>query len=112
MKSRYPSLDGLRGFAALLVVLNHINGFSERDFVIHRIPFSLLQQVYYTIASGPFGVQIFFVLSGFLISFFYAEVRHPWAFIQKRYTRIFPVLITVVFFLWIVSLSKFTARTY
>ena len=112
MKSRYPSLDGLRGFAILLVVLNHINGFSERDWVIHQLPFSLLQQAYYTIASGPFGVQIFFVLSGFLISFIYADVSHPLAFIQKRYTRIYPVLITIVMFLWIVSLSKFTARTY
>lgn len=112
MKSRYPSLDGLRGFAILLVVLNHINSFSEKNWVISRIPFTFLQQIYYTIASGPFGVQIFFVLSGFLISFFYVEVLHPVIFFQKRYTRIFPVLITIVIFLWIVTYNRFTSSVY
>ncbi len=47
---RFPALDGLRGIAALMVVAYHFGG---RD---------------YAWLSGWTGIQIFFVLSGFLIT--------------------------------------------
>jgi peptidoglycan/LPS O-acetylase OafA/YrhL len=52
--SYFPSLNGIRGVAILIVVLGHLN---------------LSGNIYYhTIFNGPVGVLIFFVLSGFLIT--------------------------------------------
>jgi peptidoglycan/LPS O-acetylase OafA/YrhL len=54
-----PELDGLRGVAVLLVVLSH-------GFVIgFRTRFSVVNNVF---RGGFLGVNIFFVLSGFLIT--------------------------------------------
>ncbi len=50
----YPSLDGLRGVAILLVIFAHLQ--LSTNFL------------YSAIFSGPLGVLIFFVLSGFLIT--------------------------------------------
>lgn len=57
--ARLPALDGLRGIAALLVVLTHasfLTGLSGRP----RLAGHLL-------GRGDFGVAIFFALSGFLL---------------------------------------------
>ncbi|HEU4470563.1 MAG TPA: acyltransferase family protein, partial [Flavisolibacter sp.] len=50
-RSYYPALDGLRGLASLLVVIYHNFG-----FINHYLFF------------GWIGLDIFFVLSGFLIT--------------------------------------------
>lgn len=57
-----PSLSGIRGFAALWVMAMHIWQFMGA-------PAWMLGQVWLTplIASGAFGVDLFFVLSGFLL---------------------------------------------
>ena len=52
--SYYPSLNGLRGVAIILVVFAHL-GLNSGD-------------LYGTIFNGELGVLIFFVLSGFLIT--------------------------------------------
>jgi peptidoglycan/LPS O-acetylase OafA/YrhL len=52
--SYYPSLDGIRGVAIIMVVFSHLNN-TSRFF-------------YNTIFNGHLGVLIFFVLSGFLIT--------------------------------------------
>jgi len=51
--SHYPSLNGLRGIAIIMVVLSHL-GLSENP-------------LYKAVANGHLGVLIFFVISGFLI---------------------------------------------
>ncbi len=59
MKPRYDLLDGLRGVAALMVILYHVGeGFatSSRDQVINH---------------GYLAVDFFFVLSGFVIGYAY-----------------------------------------
>ena len=104
MKARLTGLDGLRGFAALTVVLGHLN--DNYKFLSRVNP--LFQQIYNTFSSGGEGVQIFFVLSGFLISSIYSKVDNPLLFIQKRYTRIFPIFLVVVTYLWAsIIFSKF-----
>jgi peptidoglycan/LPS O-acetylase OafA/YrhL len=58
---RIPSLDGLRAVAILLVIYSHVmdtDGFPS--FV--RLPGSLSRHL------GVFGVQVFFAISGFLIT--------------------------------------------
>jgi peptidoglycan/LPS O-acetylase OafA/YrhL len=85
--SRIPSLDGIRAVAILLVVFAHLCG--TRGF----LPEATLA---YTGDLGRRGVQIFFVLSGFLItSLLISELRGTgWislkAFYIRRAFRIMP----------------------
>ena len=86
-KLRLKGLDGLRGLAALSVVISHAG------FTVAKIwPFPPLVFLARTLAVGPNSVQIFFVLSGFLIASLYSKVNLPWDYLKKRYARIFPVL--------------------
>ena len=55
-----PGLDGLRGLAVLLVVVSHTQ--------IGFLPPRQAQGILDAIGGGFFGVDIFFVLSGFLIT--------------------------------------------
>ena len=55
----HPSLDGLRGVAVILVVLLHVQVFIYQDAAV----FGWLD-----FSGGFLGVDIFFVLSGFLIT--------------------------------------------
>lgn len=96
MKKRFSSLDGLRGLAAFGVFLTHVN--IPFTSFLRIAPFSF---VYKAFSDGPNFVQILFVLSGFLMAYLYPTVPSAFAFIQKRYTRIFPIVVTVVTFLWI-----------
>lgn len=96
MKDRLPSLDGLRGIAALSVVLSHIN---NSPLVLLNAP--LLVTAYQILAVGPNSVQILFVLSGFLMAYLYPSIPKASIFIKKRYARIFPIYTVIVLFLWL-----------
>jgi peptidoglycan/LPS O-acetylase OafA/YrhL len=61
MKSRnIPSLDGLRAVSVLMVIGSHMNGSLAR--LIPFVPFWVF------VGWGALGVQMFFVISGFLIT--------------------------------------------
>lgn len=81
MKYR-PDIDGLRAFAIIPVVLYHTE---------------------FSMFSGGFvGVDVFFVISGYLITFIInEEIKQDrftiTAFYERRIRRIFPALFTVVF---------------
>ena len=83
---RLPYLDGLRGFAALWVVMSH-----TLELTGGRFPM---------VSRGYLAVDLFMVLSGFLMAFHYRlrEQREPWeaprtwlTFWSRRYFRIAPV---------------------
>lgn len=80
---RIPSLDGWRGIAILLVLVDHINLFSAK-----KIP-----ALY---ALGQHGVLIFFVLSGYLITTRLVQERERdgriklGAFYLRRLFRLMP----------------------
>ena len=80
---RLPALDGLRGIAVLLVVLSHVSSYQAEQ-------------------SGPTGVSIFFVLSGFLITSLLLAERDRRsrvdlaAFYTRRALRLFPALVLLV----------------
>lgn len=83
-----PPLDGLRGLAILMVLLDHFGqGLDRHD---------LLQHLIKTVAGlGWSGVVLFFVLSGFLITGILLDAsgaENYWSyFYSRRVLRIFPV---------------------
>jgi peptidoglycan/LPS O-acetylase OafA/YrhL len=72
MPPRINNVQALRGFAALLVVLGHTR------FTLPR-----------TIPFGPSGVDIFFVISGFIMAMICN--RNPEKFFLRRLIRILPL---------------------
>jgi peptidoglycan/LPS O-acetylase OafA/YrhL len=90
----FKNLDGLRFFAALAVILGH------SQHVIHQY------QGFYTYAPwanklASFGVDFFFVLSGFLITYLLLQeiertgTVNVGAFYRRRMLRIFPLYFAV-----------------
>jgi peptidoglycan/LPS O-acetylase OafA/YrhL len=96
---RFGFIDGLRGIAALLVVLPHSNGlfvFPEANVVSHAM-----------VAISPYGgrgVQLFFVISGFVISYSLRNAdRHSFGlvnFILRRSIRLDPPYWCAIFAMW------------
>lgn len=85
---RDPALDGLRGVAVLLVYLFHYGGgLRSRNPVVHALG--------YLTQSGWSGVEIFFALSGFLITReLWPGLREPRNirdFFARRALRILPL---------------------
>lgn len=103
LQSRLIFIDGLRCIAVLWVVLTHF---------IHHSPFtaffreSLHPLLYRFCWKGYLGVEIFFVISGFVIALSLARdrltPRFALGFAIRRYVRLFPPYIAVVF-LWIAT---------
>jgi peptidoglycan/LPS O-acetylase OafA/YrhL len=92
--SRIPELDGLRGIAILSVLLVHY--FFNPDPGL-RGPIHVLQR---TFALGWSGVDLFFVLSGFLIGGILMEHRDSPSYFKTFYLRrIFRIL--PIYYLWI-----------
>ena len=95
---RIPALDGLRGLAMLAVVGCHL---VWPDPTLH---FDRIDRV---LVNGWVGVDLFFVLSGFLITGILIDSRDRSGYLRTFYTRralrIFPIyyLLLVVLFIWI-----------
>src|SRR5437660_12894489 len=64
---RYPALDGLRAYAAFLVFMVHFCGTITVERFRWPIPFSERQKWIMYLADGHHGVDMFFLLSVFLI---------------------------------------------
>ncbi|MFI6785234.1 acyltransferase family protein [Micromonospora sp. NPDC050276] len=85
---RFPALDGLRALAAVMVIAFHYGGPS------------------WTWLTGWIGVHLFFVLSGFLITTLLLREEHRYgkvslrAFYLRRFFRIMPVYLLVLFLYW------------
>lgn len=80
---RLTELDGLRGIAALTVVLYHYLTRYEQlyghDFNVPEL-FSL----------GRYGVQLFFIVSGFVIYWTISRSEKPLDFVWSRFSRLYP----------------------
>jgi len=79
--TRIPELDGLRGIAILSVVLMHY--FYAPDPHLTR-PIHLIQRIF---ALGWSGVDLFFVLSGFLIGGILMDQRASPSYFKTFYLR-------------------------
>jgi peptidoglycan/LPS O-acetylase OafA/YrhL len=94
-----PALDGLRGIAILAVVLFH---FYWPPFTIPSLAKSLLESI---AGFGWVGVDLFFVLSGFLITGILLDSKgaenYFSSFYARRALRILPLAYGMIF-LWFV----------
>ena len=90
---RMPALDGLRAIAILLVIPHNL------DSLAQPIPLLILP-VAAVMHAGWIGVQLFFVLSGFLITGNLLDAQRAEnyyrAFFGRRVLRIFPLYYTVL----------------
>lgn len=87
---RIPELDGLRGIAVLVVVFDHVFAFDgfPQTFSVRVLAHFL--------GFGWLGVDIFFVLSGFLITRILLSDGSDWkSFYRNRAFRILPAFLIV-----------------
>ena len=87
------SLESLRGVAALFVALYHLPSIS-----------------FYHLSKGSLGVYFFFSLSGFVIALNYFDrIQNLKSFLnfeKKRFLRLYPLHIFVLFLVLIIQISK------
>jgi peptidoglycan/LPS O-acetylase OafA/YrhL len=95
--NRYYALDGLRGLAALSIVVYHIT-----------FPNHFTKATFFT--NSYLAVDLFFVISGFVIAANYSQAIQNDAdlskFIYLRLFRLYPMFCTVLFVLVAVELVK------
>jgi len=106
-----PAVDGLRGIAILLVLFYHAP-FLFRDlpeFSAQQSPWAMLGVIGTMSLGGWIGVDLFFVVSGFLITTILLRLRDwggsSWAFWGRRGIRILPLAMAYLLVLFV--LTKF-----
>ncbi len=95
-----PALDGLRGLAILLVFFYHAAEWAKPQAAGETLLLNLFR-------SGWVGVDLFFVLSGFLITGILYEARGTRRafrnFYMRRVLRIFPLYYGVLAFIFVMA---------
>src|SRR5581483_8187606 len=106
-KEHFRILDGIRGVAILLVMLFHVEGLlpsSRYFFVLHKMAW-----------FGWTGVDLFFVLSGFLITGILLDTKHAanyfGSFYARRVLRIFPLYYGALTAIVILSHFSYTVQS-
>jgi peptidoglycan/LPS O-acetylase OafA/YrhL len=84
---RLAWLDGLRGFAALCVVFDHMGG-----LVLQRVH----NDVYTVIDTGQYGVFVFFLVSGYIIPASLERKGSVRGFWVSRGFRLYPLYILAI----------------
>ena len=85
---RIDFIDGYRGVAILLVILFH--AYSRWALVV---PYGAKFAEFPVFKLGYFGVQLFFLISGFVILMTLERTEGFLKFIYKRWLRLFPALL-------------------
>ena len=106
-RPRLPAITSIRFFAALHVVIFHL----------HAIKVAAGPQWYQNFASiGYVGVSLFFVLSGFILVYTYANRETPArTFWRARFARVYPayifsLIVTLPFFIYVIFDTASAAR--
>ena len=108
-EKRIPELDGLRGLAVLMVLIWHY-GYGANSAAGYRLLFYLKD------ACSLFwsGVDLFFVLSGFLIGGILLDARNSpnyfKAFYVRRLFRILPIYSVIVGIFYVLSIAGIPGR--
>lgn len=104
---RIPSLDGMRAISITLVILGHLCG--TQGFPISHEAMSSIAPI------GSFGVRVFFVISGFLITTLLLQETEKTGtisitgFYMRRLLRIFPANYFFVTAMWVASMLGLVA---
>jgi len=104
LKERIDYLDGLRGVAILLVL-----GFHAYARWPEIVPYGDTYQNFPIFKLGWLGVQLFFLISGFVIFMTLDKTTTFRLFIYKRWIRLFPAMILASLLIYI-SLFLLEAR--
>lgn len=98
-RSEIKPITGLRGVAAMLVVLNHLAA-SAAPFKFTTAP-TVIQAV---LSMSGYGMTLFFTLSGFVITYNYLDkdwsekpVETALSFGWRRFSRLYPALALFLF---------------
>ena len=97
----FNGLNELRAFSALAVIFHHIELFKSRDHISSLFEFSFFS--YFIGTVGKNGVHLFFVLSGFLITYLLLKEKEKYKtilfkkFFLRRIFRIWPLYYLIVF---------------
>ena len=101
--ARVHALDGLRGFAAVVVVASHV-------FDYDSLPASLMSLLLVSplglLVNGAGAVHLFFVLSGYVLALSLSRDDRPGQlarFYVRRWFRIHPPYVVAVLFAWLVA---------
>lgn len=92
-KQRFLELDALRGIAALAVVFYHYfyrynNIYGHSEIAVDWASW------------GAYGVQLFFIISGFVIFMTINNVKKPKDFLISRFSRLYPAF-------WVCALTTY-----
>lgn len=120
MREKLQFIEGIRGFAALIVIFQHLvlmfyptlyTGTVERSHFLdpameHQIAISPLSIFY----NGNFAVCLFFVLSGFVLSYNYFQTNNSRLLLEasiKRYFRLLiPIAFSIVFTIVLIAIFR------
>src|SRR5205085_9853517 len=93
MQTRLPQLDAIRGVAILMVIFHNQTP---------KYPSLHLQHIF---ANGWMGVDLFFVLSGFLITGILLDTKHGEGYFRNFYARrclrIWPLYYSALLFMFV-----------
>ena len=93
-------LDGWRGLSILLVLAAHLLPLGPHSLLLNH-------------SAGVFGMVIFFILSGFLITSFLLKDQRIGGFLVKRFCRVLPLAwlyLVIALVLSVVPLSKWASH--
>jgi peptidoglycan/LPS O-acetylase OafA/YrhL len=104
MKNHLAQLDGLRGIAILIVILGHllVYDYGFGNYKLSPLP--------------PMGVDLFFVLSGFLITGILLRVKGQKGYFKNFYARralrVWPLYYLLLAFLFLIAAPHFHALSF
>ncbi len=98
-KKQLVSLDYLRALAVTMILYDHLGGLRNADWIVKKeidtivaIPLAIIQDF------GAFGVSLFFLISGFLLTYRQKEVYAPVGKTIKKICKIY--LTNISAFCW------------
>ena len=108
-KQHFKSLTGIRAIAAFMVFFHHYNP-SNKDSLLGKIMYNFFNEFH-------IGVTVFFVLSGFLITYRYYEEENLnlKRYFINRFSRIYPIyfiLTTLTFLFFYLTNNVFSIKEY
>ena len=112
-RKHYVELDALRGIAILCVVMFHTSGYWTATGVTLTIPRFGMDVMMNLLFFGTYGVSLFFLLSGYLLTWTEEKRARSGSYTLRSYTlrrvlRIVPayyVAIAIVVVLWPINVS-------